>query len=498
VQRPDRLRAGRDAIWDCNVLELICGACGGRLLVETPGTTVACPHCGTVLEAPLETPPETAGAILTPRDAGPDAAPDAAAETVKMDFGAPSSVPADAAAASEVFPEGEAAPSFYQPIPELATGSSAFAPTGAPTAGVPEFTDGAHVEPVGESPESSAAPFDPVSALKFAQAEGAVPSESAAEAPQAFADQPSLLESFAEPAAGPFDTPSPEFPATAAAGGDRAVISDRAAEASAAAGPSRFVFNLVVSYASAATLVCLYLLWLVYFLRTHSRTLDLPDLVPESANKKVSSLSYLPADKEMPPANVLRLGETRQYGSIAVTPLNVTRGPVEFLYYDPDKGYEREPEGPVLKLHLRFANVSHDQEFIPLDSRLVFTRRPDPKAFGLFVTNNFVCSVAQRGERARHVLAFDLSPDSPWLLNGQHLDRVLRPGQSVETFIATSQENLEALSGELLWRVHFRKGYNPKSFRGVTTLIEVRFKSSDIVDEPPRSEDGKKAEGKDA
>src|SRR5690349_12191969 len=33
-------------------MELICGACHGRLLVETPGTTVACPHCGTHLQTP--------------------------------------------------------------------------------------------------------------------------------------------------------------------------------------------------------------------------------------------------------------------------------------------------------------------------------------------------------------------------------------------------------------------------------------------------------------
>jgi hypothetical protein len=465
--------------------------------VETPGTTIACPHCGTVLEAPLETHPETADAIRPKPDAEPDAAPDAVAETVKMDFGALSSVPGDAAATSEVFPEGKAPPAFRQQVPDLAAAATVSAPGEIPTGGGSELTGGAHIEPVGESPESSASAFDPVRAPEFAHAEGAVPSESAAESPQAFADQPSLLATFAETAAS-FEGRDPEFPAVAAAGDDHAIIPHRAAEAPGPAGPSRFAFNLVVSYASAATLACLYLLWLVYFLRTHSRTLDLPDLVPETANKKVSSLSYLPADREMPPANVLRLGETRQYGSLNVTPLRVTRGPIEFQYYDPDKGYQREPEGPVLKLHLRFENVSQDQEFIPLDSSLVFTRKPDRKAFGLFLTNNFVCSAAHRGERGRHVLVFDLSPDSPWLLKGQNLDRVLTPGQSLETFIATSQENLEALSGELLWRVHFRKGYNPTSFRGVTTLIEVRFKRSDIVDEPPLPEDGEKTEGRDA
>jgi len=457
VQRSARLRAGRDATWDYNVLELICGACGGRLLVETPGTKTACPHCGTVLEAPLE----TAGAMLPESDGEPGGTPDPALETVRMDFAQPAPDASDAAAATEVLTAHN-----FSPLPPGEGSTDAGEPGNAGSAGpidTPEFTP----------PE---APFG----------------EHSAEMLQGPAQQFSRAAESAEPSAAPFEAPAPEFPALVE-------TSQSSAEAPVRpAGPSRFAFNLVVSYASAATLACIYLLWLVYFLRTHARTLDLPDLVPASANKKVSSLSYLPADKEMPPANVLRLGETRQYGSLDVTPLRVTRGPIEFQYYDRDKGYQREPEGPVLKLHLRFENVSQDQEFIPLDSSLVFNRRPDRKAFGLFLTNNFVCSAAHRGERGRHVLVFDLSPDSPWLLKGQNLDRVLTPGQSLETFIATSQENLEALSGELLWRVHFRKGYNPKSFRGVTTLIEVRFKRSDIVDEPPLSVDGEKTEGRDA
>ena len=138
--------------------------------------------------------------------------------------------------------------------------------------------------------------------------------------------------------------------------------------------------------------------------------------------------------------------------------------------------------------------MSHDQEFIPLDSKLVFYREVDRKTYGLFKANNFVCNVADRKKLAKHVLVFDLTPNGNWLVKGENLDREFEPGQIMETFIPTTPDQIESLSGDLVWRVHFRKGYNRKSYRGVTTLIEVLFKDSDIVDEES-APDGPSARG---
>lgn len=481
------------------MLELICGACQGRLLVETPGTTVACPHCGTVLETAVEPPPGAPGTIVQTADSDPATAPDPAADTVRMDFWVPSPSAPDSLGLTEIFPgpagaagSAEAIPdfTFLQPAPDIpaALAGNEIPPEPAPSVDAP-------LEPVAIA-EAAEPISEPAGVPEFAPAIGTAESLSANEpaAGDAVPVEAIPMALGAEPAVG--EMPRPDVAAASAAESPQRAAALSATPA-ARTGPSPFAFKLVVSYASAMTLACLYLLWLVYFLRTHSRTLDLPDLAPDASHKKVG-LMYVRPNQDMPAANVMRLGQTRQYGSLNVTPLRVTRGPVEFMYYDADKGYERPPEGPVLKLHLRFANVSPDQEFAPLDGRLVFTKIPDRKAFGLFWTNNFVCSAAERKDRARHVLAFDLSPDSPWMLKGQNLDRELKPGESVETFIATSQENLDSLEGDLLWRVHFRKGYNRESFRGVTTLIEVRFKSSDIVDEPPLPAEDAKAEGSDA
>ena len=64
-----------------------------------------------------------------------------------------------------------------------------------------------------------------------------------------------------------------------------------------------------------------------------------------------------------------------------------------------------------------------------------------------------------------------------------------RVSWSNETLTSTSkscqqlvppEENAVELNGDLVWRVHFRKGYHPTSLRGVTTLIDVQFNSHDI------------------
>jgi hypothetical protein len=164
-----------------------------------------------------------------------------------------------------------------------------------------------------------------------------------------------------------------------------------------------------------------------------------------------------------------------------VTPLRVERGPLEFEYFDAAADITRPASDIVLKLVLRFENVSNDQEFTPLDAHLVFNKQSDSRRRAAAKANNFVCRADEKLDVARHVFVYDLSPDSTWLIRGENLGRDLKPGESVEAFIPTSEEGLDALAGPLLWRVHFRKGYNPTSLRGVTTVIEVPFRSEDIV-----------------
>jgi hypothetical protein len=239
--------------------------------------------------------------------------------------------------------------------------------------------------------------------------------------------------------------------------------------------------RLVISYASAVTLACLYLLYLVW---KGAPSLDLPDLAPPATkSNRVTTLLYVPPDQVIPEAHKLRLGQSQRYGSLRVTPLRVTRGPMAFSYFDPQVAESRADSGPVLKLHLQLENASTDQEFIPLDRQLVFTKEPDRKRLGGFKANNFLCNVSDRSDLDRHVLVYDLAPDSSWIVRDENLDRELKAGEAIEVFIPSTEDGWEDLKGDLVWRVHLRKGYNRHSLRGVTTLVEIRFRSSDIVDE---------------
>ena len=78
-----------------------------------------------------------------------------------------------------------------------------------------------------------------------------------------------------------------------------------------------------------------------------------------------------------------------------------------------------------------------------------------------------------------------MPPSWEWNLKGQNINQEkkpqeLKPGESFETYVATNEQGIDDLKGDLVWRLQIRKGYNPKSRRGVTTLIEVVFNSSQI------------------
>jgi hypothetical protein len=471
-------------------MELICGACHGRLLVESPGSTVACPHCGTFLQTPANVPQAPGDTFFAGPDDGPASGPDPAEDTVRLNpwelpaAGSPGPAPAET-----FFESTTAAASTGAGAPgSRASGSSVdldTVPASVPIIRVSEtgsvVVTSAESNPAGE--QSGNVSLTPVELESAATAHPAAPVAPLADAPataEAIAGAPESANSANATGSGG-DTPPPASRVAAAQDETRvqpaSATSNASTSVSVLAGVSSLVAILVFSYASAVTLLCGYLIW------TRPSTLDLPDLEPPKvSSKKVVRLQYLPPEKLVPPANVLKLGESRRFGSVLVTPIRVTRGPIEFQFYKPEAGETRDAEGPVLKLHLRFDNVSQNQEFVPLDEQLVFTKEPDRNDYGLFKANNFVCNVDDRTKLARHVFVFDM-PSKDWLVKDQHLDRELRPGESVETFVPTTPEQIETLKGELLWRVHFRKGYNPKSFRGVTTLIEVQFRSSDIIDE---------------
>ncbi len=242
-------------------------------------------------------------------------------------------------------------------------------------------------------------------------------------------------------------------------------------------------FILVASYASAVTIALILLWWSLSNVDPH-RLESLPDLKPPKKNGGIA-LKLAPEDAKMPPGHTLKLGEEQRFGNVLVKPVQVIRGPLEFVHYS-DAKKTRPPTGPVLKLYLRFENVSDKQLIAPLDHDLLLTRHPDDKSLGKFRANTFVCQAEQKRRDGHRLLVYDLPPTGDWDLKGQNVGRELKPGDSFSTYIASETGDIEKLKGELIWRVHFRKGYSPKGY-GVTTLIEVSFHSDEIKKEKTQS-----------
>jgi hypothetical protein len=98
------------------------------------------------------------------------------------------------------------------------------------------------------------------------------------------------------------------------------------------------------------------------------------------------------------------------------------------------------------------------------------------------LANNFLGTDESRKLGKSLMYVYDMPVESEFKVIGQKLDVDIGPGKTWETFIP-SEEKAANAKGDLIWRVHFRKGYNPTSLRGVTTLIDVKFNASEIKDE---------------
>ncbi|WP_145204840.1 hypothetical protein [Thalassoglobus polymorphus] len=237
---------------------------------------------------------------------------------------------------------------------------------------------------------------------------------------------------------------------------------------------SNLKFILLASYASAITLIALALLMGGGEKAPDAEQLEsLPDVSPEP----VDSITFVPVEARLPPGHTLRLGEKQRFGNIEVEPLRVVNEPLEFTHYDSTSKLTRLPTEPVYKLWVRFTNVSEDQEIAPLDGDLLL--RWVVKAEQQQEYSNQYLFPEDAKKNSDVIATYRHSKTSDWDMKDQKLGTVLAPGESMETYIASS-ENTDLGSAEsIIWRVQFRKGFSP-SGNGVTTIFDVSFDQSDI------------------
>ncbi|MEX0703364.1 MAG: hypothetical protein WD069_14815 [Planctomycetales bacterium] len=412
--------------------EVTCGNCGGRLLIDTPGVTVACPHCDAHITAddPAATPaapienavfPNLAAMQMSAQSPAAGGSSFRAASAPPVAGSSPSS---EARANDE--PHAGPPPADATTAVEFPDFSSLHAHDDPPAAGFPSFGD-------------AEADFPPRQA-----------------APQAAPSTAAACASTVKP--------------PAANGQDHA----RGARRAAPTVPLGW-FIIVAGLASALLLACIALYFQLATARPHHLE-SLPDVAPKmTPNGQVMRELYdhMP---ELPRGHTLSLTEQQsaRFGNLRIQPLRVTREPLEFVHYHGD-ATEFTPQ-PVLKLWLRLENVSDDQAFVPLDADLLWG--PSQIVEGQRRGNTFVSRVSEKSKPGRHVLAYHHSPTMDFQPKDLPLGRKLGPGQEMEIYVP-SEEGIDKLSGPLVWRLHLRKGHGPNG-RGVTTLVEIAFDSSEI------------------
>lgn len=232
-------------------------------------------------------------------------------------------------------------------------------------------------------------------------------------------------------------------------------------------------FILLVSYASAMTLIALFLLMKGGSRPANEHLESLPDVAPEPEGE----LSYIPVQAPLPVGHLLKIGEIQRYGNIEVQPLRVVHEPIEFSHYNASSDLNRPPTAPVVKLWLKFTNVSKDQEIAPLDGNLLLRWVTNSKQQREFSNQYLFAEGATEPED--EISTYRHSKTSDWDLRDQNLGEVLEPGESYETYIASTESLPEELPENLIWRVQFRKGFSPNG-GGVTTVIDVAFQKDDL------------------
>lgn len=238
--------------------------------------------------------------------------------------------------------------------------------------------------------------------------------------------------------------------------------------------------NLIVGLATYAGLATLLLAWLLMSNPERSALESLPDVPPSDPE----SIPYVAPTAEVPAGHTVALGESQRFGHIAVQPLRVVRGPVDFAHEsDPARERMFGNESDALQLHLRLTNTSPEdggQNIVPLDRQLVY-HRLSTAANGLEIKANQYVYDPDARERPVAMMV-ELAPDGEWTIAGQSLP-TLAPGESVETLLAATALGDEPIpSGSLVWRIQLRKGHHLPSGHGVTTLVDVPFDAADVSD----------------
>lgn len=226
----------------------------------------------------------------------------------------------------------------------------------------------------------------------------------------------------------------------------------------------------LVPYAVVATAAAIYMYFQMKSIPNPLEVLpdggDNPGATRKGPNTRVYQRQS--PDAPLPPHLRVPLGGAIQIGALEIKPLKVERKQVIFKYEKSDRE-PRPSQEDALILTLRLRNTSEDVHFVPTDPAFVkmWTEGHDVPAHRPYTMlevggKKFYGGPCPWNPRGRQTSGWrDRDPQES--IEGQDY-KVLKPGETIDTVMATNPENLEVLkavdkaNGPMLWRVHLRRG----------------------------------------
>lgn len=243
--------------------------------------------------------------------------------------------------------------------------------------------------------------------------------------------------------------------------------------------------SAVQGYAIAITLLMIFCLMTGRLKLFGNAALEsLPDIRPLDSNE----FRKVPDGTPVPEGHVLKLGESRRFGDVVLTPVKVTREPLTFEQFQTKAPAATLTTDPVLKLWLKFENRSGSYAFPPFDAGLMSHRTPKFSTDESTIVNSMLNVSSPGTSSPVRVLNFLQTMDNAFVIVGQQSGKVILPDETFETFIACSEEIqyiTPTAETDYTWRVQFRKGVHEASGHGVTTLVDVLFSEADITESAP-------------
>jgi hypothetical protein len=224
---------------------------------------------------------------------------------------------------------------------------------------------------------------------------------------------------------------------------------------------------LILSYASAVTLALIWLVWTGRAVRTFdtSPNTNRPAAAsePASPSKDVAD----PRDDEeaqpLPAGNVTTLRVPLSLGELRVEPLSISLAQVELIDTVEPSNYRVENDESLV-LRMRFTNLSKEP-LSPLE--LAYVREQPSRLDRCFITTS----------HNKRIGVYPLAAGSQWSIVGQE-SPVLKPGESVETLVASKPGAAEQMGPEMVWRFRVRIGATR------TDVVGVSFRQSEVTRDP--------------